>query len=60
MSRVLVLALVCVGFVSGCGPTRHGVVEPERVATLNSSDWNVKSAPAAADPGVDEDVASQP
>ncbi len=47
MKRAFLLALTAFSIL-GCA--RHVVVMPEEVSRLNSPDWTIKSAPAAAEP----------
>ncbi|MBI4517269.1 MAG: hypothetical protein HY699_15800 [Deltaproteobacteria bacterium] len=48
MARVLIV-FVTFMTLAGCGPQRHGVVDPSQAASFNSADWTVKSPPRPVD-----------
>ncbi|MEY3760920.1 MAG: hypothetical protein RIR39_2411 [Pseudomonadota bacterium] len=43
MKNRIIFACILLLTVAGCA--RHVVVEPEAVGSLNSADWEIKSAP---------------
>ncbi len=42
----ILIALVLAACVCGCGPGRHGTLDPAKVGAMNDADWTVNTPPA--------------